>query len=80
VPSASPRIARLAVLAIGAALLLAGAAAGCSTTQEKAAQHQAESRRILEAREKRQSKRHADGTKASKSQTDSAHRPQEGEQ
>jgi hypothetical protein len=42
-----------------AVLLLCGAVgtgilAGCSTTQEKAAIHQAESERILEAREKRQ--------------------------
>ena len=32
----------------------ASALSGCSTTQEKAAIHQAESERILEAREKRQ--------------------------
>ena len=51
--SASPRIARLAVLAVGASLL-AGAASGCETTQEKAAAHQAKALRILEAREKRQ--------------------------
>ncbi|HKO38148.1 MAG TPA: hypothetical protein VJU14_07250 [Solirubrobacterales bacterium] len=31
-----------------------GGLAGCSTTQEKAAIHQAKSERILEAREKRQ--------------------------
>jgi len=42
-----------------ALLVLAGAFAavslgGCSTTQEKAAAHQAESERILKAREKRQ--------------------------
>jgi hypothetical protein len=54
VPSASPRIpsVRLGVLAI-CALLLAGVA-GCTTTQEKAAVQQAKSKRILEAREKKQ--------------------------
>lgn len=40
---------QLAVLVLGGVI-----AAGCSTTQEKAAIHQAESERILEAREKRQ--------------------------
>ena len=54
-PSAS-HSARLAVLATGASLLL-GAAAGCSTTQEKAAQHQAEAKRILEARADHQKER-----------------------
>jgi hypothetical protein len=43
---------------LGALLLCgvigAGSLGGCSTTQEKAAIHQAESERILEAREKRQ--------------------------
>jgi hypothetical protein len=34
-------------------LLLVGAFAGCSTTQEKAAKQQARSKHILEAREKR---------------------------
>lgn len=43
----------LAVLVLGGALA-AGSLAGCSTTQEKAAIHQAKSERILEAREKRQ--------------------------
>ena len=35
----------------------AGSLGGCSTTQEKAAAHQAESERILEARAKRQEKK-----------------------
>lgn len=49
---------QLAVLALGGTLAVGGLA-GCSTTQEKAAAHQAESARILEAREKRQErKRH----------------------
>ena len=52
-PSASPRIARLGVLAVSASLL-AGAAYGCSTTQEKAERQQARSRHILEARAERQ--------------------------
>jgi hypothetical protein len=47
---------QLAVLALGGALL-AGGVGGCSTTQEKAAVHRAESERILEAREKRQKKK-----------------------
>lgn len=47
------RAPQLAVLALGGALL-AGSLGGCSTTQEKAAAHQAEAERILEAREKRQ--------------------------
>jgi len=37
-----------------AGVFAAGSLSGCSTTQEKAAAHQAESERILEAREKRQ--------------------------
>jgi uncharacterized lipoprotein len=44
-------------------LLLAAALSGCTTTQETAARKQAESKRILEAREhKHQSKSH-DGSK-----------------
>jgi hypothetical protein len=43
----------LAVLALGGALLASGLG-GCSTTQEKAAAHRAESERILDARAKRQ--------------------------
>jgi hypothetical protein len=45
-------VARLALLAL-CALLLLGAACGCATTQETAAKKQAESKRILKAREKR---------------------------
>lgn len=47
---------QLAVLALGGALAVGGLA-GCSTTQEKAAAQQAESARILEAREKRQERK-----------------------
>jgi hypothetical protein len=56
VPSASRFGSRLAVAACAGSLLL-GAAAGCSTTQEKAAVHQAESKRILDARAARQAKK-----------------------
>jgi hypothetical protein len=60
------RTPQLAVLVLGGALV-AGSLGGCSTTQEKAAAHRAESERILKAREKRQQakhhKNHADGTK-----------------
>jgi hypothetical protein len=52
VPSAS-RGKQLAVLALGGALVVAGLS-GCETTQEKAKAQQAESARILKAREKRQ--------------------------
>jgi hypothetical protein len=52
VPSVK-RSSQLAVLALGGTIA-AGSLGGCSTTQEKAAVHQAESERILEAREKRQ--------------------------
>ena len=51
-PSVSRNSIRAAALASGA-LLLAGAAAGCSTTQEKAAAKRAEAQRILEARKHR---------------------------
>lgn len=57
--SARPGIARLAALAVGASLF-AGAAGGCETTQEKAAAHQAEAERILEARAKRQARKRHD--------------------
>jgi hypothetical protein len=61
VRSASRHISQLGVLAI-CGLLLAGALAGCSTTQEKAAAQQARAKRILEAREQKQgSKSHAPG-------------------
>ena len=52
-PSVSRHSARFGVLAV-CGLLLAGAAAGCSTTQEKAEKQQAQSKHILEARAKRQ--------------------------
>jgi hypothetical protein len=74
VPSVRPHTPRLAALA-GAAVLLAG----CSTTQEKAAEHQAEAKRILEKREKRQRKKLADGPKTGHIGLKSAHRPEEGE-
>ena len=51
--SASPYLTRVGVLVV-CGLLLVGAFAGCSTTQEKAARQQAQSKRILEAREQRQ--------------------------
>lgn len=51
-PSVS-RVFRLALLAVCGVLLL-GALPGCATTQDTAAEKQAESKRILEAREKRQ--------------------------
>jgi hypothetical protein len=57
VPSVSPHIARLAVLG-ACASLLTGAAAGCSTTQEKAERQQAQSKHILEARAERQKQKH----------------------
>ena len=57
--SVSPYISRVGILAV-CGLLLAGAFAGCSTTQEKAALQQAQSKRILEAREKRQKQRSHD--------------------
>jgi hypothetical protein len=53
VPSASPHIARLGVLA-ACGLLLLGAASGCSTTQEKAEVQQAQAKHILDARAARQ--------------------------
>jgi hypothetical protein len=56
VRSASPYTSRVGVLAV-CGLLLAGPFAGCSTTQEKAAQQQARAKHILEAREKRSQKR-----------------------
>jgi uncharacterized lipoprotein len=53
VRSVSRQMLRLGVLAVCGLLLVSGLA-GCSTTQEKAAQQQARSKRILEAREQRQ--------------------------
>ena len=61
--SASPRalIHRAGLLAI-CGLLLVASLTGCSTTQETAAHKQAESKRILEAREREhQSKSHDQG-------------------
>lgn len=55
-PSASRPLTGLAVAACCGSLLL-GAAAGCSTTQEKAAKHQAEAQRILDERAKRKKQR-----------------------
>jgi hypothetical protein len=57
VPSASRQITRPGVVAV-CGLLLLGAAAGCSTTQEKAEIHQAQAKHILEARDARQKHRH----------------------
>lgn len=54
-PSASRRIFRAGLLAV-CGLLLAGIS-GCATTQDTAAQKQAESKRILERREHRQAKK-----------------------
>jgi hypothetical protein len=53
VPSVSPPSARLGVLVV-CALLLVGAASGCSTTQEKAEIQQARATHILDARAERQ--------------------------
>ncbi|HET6998295.1 MAG TPA: hypothetical protein VFI03_06860 [Solirubrobacterales bacterium] len=53
---------RFAVAACAGSLLL-GAVGGCSTTQEKAAEHRAESKRILEARAERQAEKKRKGGK-----------------
>jgi len=53
VPSVSRHLTRLAVPA-ACGLLLAGAAGGCSTTQEKAQLQQARAKHILDARAERQ--------------------------
>jgi hypothetical protein len=53
VRSASRNASRVGGLA-ACGLLFAGAFAGCTTTQEKAARQQARSKHILEAREQRQ--------------------------
>jgi len=55
VRSARPR-AWLALL-VACGLLSLGTLPGCATTQQTAAKKQAESKRILEARERRQEKR-----------------------
>jgi hypothetical protein len=58
VRSARPRHnARAVALLAACGLLLAAPLSGCATTQETAAMKQAESKRILEAREKRQKQR-----------------------
>jgi hypothetical protein len=67
VRSASPLIARAGLFAV-CGLLLAAALGGCTTTQETAARKQAQSKRILEARErkhrqKQRSKSHDQGSK-----------------
>ena len=54
--SASRQIFRAGLLAVCALLLLAGVS-GCATTQDTAAQKQAESKRILERRAHRQAKK-----------------------
>jgi hypothetical protein len=65
VPSASPAIAR--PLAVAACLCLLGAgAAGCSTTQDKAAAKQVESEHILKAREVRQAAKKLEKQKGKK--------------
>jgi hypothetical protein len=62
VRSVSPRsIAPLLALLAACGLLLLGGLSGCATTQETAARKQAESKRILEAREKRQERRKKGG-------------------
>lgn len=58
-PSVSRQITRLGALSACAALL-AGAAAGCSTTQEKAEKQQAQAKHILDQRAKRQKQKHKD--------------------
>ena len=47
---------RFVLLAL-AGVFAAGSLGGCSTTQEKASAHRAESERILKAREKRQAEK-----------------------
>ncbi len=55
-PSVSRHLLRLSALGACAAML-AGSAAGCSTTQEKAEKQQAQAKHILEARAVRQQKK-----------------------
>jgi hypothetical protein len=80
VPSASRHSIRLA--SFGAStVLLAGAFAGCSTTQEKAEHQQARAQHILDARAERQKrKKHADGPKNHLYGGKSAHRSEKGQQ
>jgi len=66
VPSANRHILRTCLLAI-CGLLAVGAISGCTTTQDTAAQKQAESKRILERRyhkhaRKQRSKSHDHGS------------------
>jgi hypothetical protein len=69
VRSASSRSsARLVVLLVACGLLLSGAMSACATTQETAAEKQAESKRILEAREKRQERHSKSDDQGSKKQ------------
>jgi hypothetical protein len=56
VPSVSRRIFRCGLLTLCGLLLMAGVS-GCTTTQDTAAQKQAESKRILERREHKQAKK-----------------------
>ena len=58
-PSVKRQTTRLGLAAV-CGLLLIGAASGCSTTQEKAQQKQAESKRILKARDERKQHKHED--------------------
>jgi hypothetical protein len=67
-----PPLAHSAAVAACIGLLGAGAA-GCSTTQEKAAAHQAESERILNARAKRQKQRKKNDDKGGKHDKSKSH-------
>ncbi|HET9197233.1 MAG TPA: hypothetical protein VFN92_03130 [Solirubrobacterales bacterium] len=71
---------QLAVFALGGALL-AGGVSGCSTTQDKAAAHRAESERILEARAQRKAEKNdkhdADGTKSASPERKSSRQREE---
>lgn len=64
-PSASAHLTRLGALGACAALLT-GAAAGCSTTQEKAEKQQARAQHILDARAKRQQRKQKNKDKPGK--------------
>jgi hypothetical protein len=65
VPSVSRHLIRLTALG-ACASLLAGAAAGCSTTQEKAERQQAQAKHILDARAERQKRKQKDKDKPGK--------------
>lgn len=78
-PSVSRHSARLGVLAV-CGLLLTGAAAGCSTTQEKAEIQQAQAKHILDARAERQRKKHVDGPQIRPYGGKTAHQPEKREQ